>query len=64
MLHDPPEKVNGDVVLNMQFKTWKRQDEMLGCWLITCMTDDILKQVGNFGTTRDVWTILEKSFNP
>lgn len=26
------------------FKTWKKQYEMLGCWLMLCMLDDILER--------------------
>lgn len=35
---------------------------MLGSWFMSCMTDNILKQITIFGTTRDGWVKLEKSY--
>lgn len=35
---------------------------MLGCWLMSYMTDEMLKRISGFDSSREAWTKLEKSF--
>lgn len=62
VINDPPKQKLNDGYSNLEFKSWHKQDEMLGCWLLLCMADETLKQILGFDTSKDAWTKLEKSY--
>lgn len=43
VLHDPPLHELKDGVVNPAHKNWRKQDEMLGCWLMSYVSEDVLK---------------------
>lgn len=49
--------------VNQNFKPWKRHNEMIGCWLMSSMNAEMLKQIFGFNTSSDVETRLEKSYS-
>lgn len=55
-------KVLIDGATNPKFKFWKKQDGTLGCWLMRCMSDEILKQIYGFDTSREYWVKIEEFF--
>lgn len=36
---------------------------MLGCWLKSSMSDDVLKQASRFDTSREAWLMVENNFS-
>lgn len=62
VLEGAPMRYLRDGLVNPQFRSWKWQDEILGGWLMAYMTNVVLKQVGNFCTSHESWTILENNF--
>lgn len=38
--------------LNLEYKFWEKQDEMMDCWLMSCMIDEILTLISGFDTSR------------
>lgn len=35
---------------------------MIGCWFMSCMTDEILKKIIEFDVTRETWIKNEKNY--
>lgn len=44
MLKDPVIETIPNGNPNAMFKSWRKQDSMFGCWLMSCMTYEILKK--------------------
>lgn len=44
------------------FQNLKKQDEMLGFCLMSSITENMLKHVSRFDTSKDSWTAMEKSY--
>lgn len=51
---DSPSKYQFDRYVDPVSKNWKRQDEMLGYWLMSCMS--------GFDTAREAWISIKNSY--
>lgn len=59
VLQGAPSYTPSDGSVDPKFKMWKKQDENLSCWLMSSMSEDMLKQISGFDTSRDAWIKLE-----
>lgn len=41
---------------------WYKQDEMIGCWIMSHVSEDVLKEISCFDTTRDAMLRLWKPY--
>jgi gag-polypeptide of LTR copia-type len=67
-LYNPPPNhtstnVNGEMILNPIFLSWKRQDKLLNAWIRSSLSDSILAQVMSSPTCRDLWQALDGYFS-
>lgn len=44
MLEKLPQQLIADGRVNVAYKNYKKQDDILGCWLISCIIEEVLKK--------------------
>ncbi|KAL5830513.1 hypothetical protein ACOSQ3_019981 [Xanthoceras sorbifolium] len=49
--------------LNNDFLVWKKNDQLLVCWLISTLSESVIGQVIQYPTAFQVWTTLEKTYS-
>ncbi|KAH6775619.1 hypothetical protein C2S52_013180 [Perilla frutescens var. hirtella] len=57
-----PGTSNEDIVPNLEFIAWNRQDKLIMSWLLSSMTNGILVAVTGLTTTKEIWDTLESNF--
>lgn len=61
-----PEKyvpgTSDEVVINPEYVTWRRQDQLITSWLLSSMTEGILVGVVGLTNSMEIWTTLEANF--
>lgn len=51
-----------DLVLNEEFTSWKKADQLIVCWLFSTLSESVFGHVTQCVTAREVWNTLESLF--
>ncbi|KAL5826508.1 hypothetical protein ACOSQ4_018305 [Xanthoceras sorbifolium] len=62
---DAPSSVAGEVNLRLsdEFLAWKKNDQLLVCWMISTLSKSVVGEVTRCVTAFEVWTTLEKLYS-
>lgn len=57
------EESSSTLIMNPEFTNWKRQDKLITSWLLGSMSEEILSQMLECETAKEVWIILDNIFS-
>ncbi|TXG73048.1 hypothetical protein EZV62_001627 [Acer yangbiense] len=58
----PPNKLNVDGSVNENFLDWEQQDQVLLCWILSSISQEILPKLVGCSTSCEAWKTIEKRF--
>lgn len=58
----PPQLVIGSTGINPYYRSWHRSDQLLLCWLLSTIGEEVIGQVNQSQTSIEAWQILEKLY--
>ncbi|KAK0588878.1 hypothetical protein LWI29_006567 [Acer saccharum] len=58
----PPNKLNVDGSVNERFLDWEQQDQILLCWILSSISQEILPELVGCSTSCEAWKTIEKRF--
>lgn len=62
LVDDPPQCMLENGLINLAYKSQNNQDYMIDSWLMSCISQDILRQNSGFKTIKEALKDLEQYF--
>ncbi|TXG65649.1 hypothetical protein EZV62_006924 [Acer yangbiense] len=59
----PPKRLNQDGYVNNAFLDWEQQDQILLCWILSSISQDLLPQLVGAAASCEAWNVIDRLFS-